>query len=527
MTKQSMRRIVLLALAMLGFSGCAAVLPVNAPEASQIAQSTVVQPSPTTSPTLPPMEEMATVTPTAAAPTAAGTSVPPEITAEPDNTVAQDSLGDDYYPELGNGGYDALHYTLDLDVDVADNTISGTLTMQARATSDLSEFNLDFLGLEISEIQVGDQAATFARAGRELTITPSRPLANGDEFEVAVTYAGQPRPIVPEAVPLRMGWNRYPGGVYVVSEPEAAATWYPVNDHPLDKATYTFLITVPEPLVVATNGQLQDTLDNGTTTTYHWETRDPMASYLATVNIAEFVADTATGPEGLPLRNYIPATLADQGRQTFAPTGDMIAYFNTVFGPYPFEAYGAVVADADLGFALETQTLSVFGRDVVLAPPELAETVVAHELAHQWFGNSVSVEEWRDIWLAEGFATYAEWLWQEHTGGQAARDAVIRSAYAQFDPQLPPPGTPPPDNLFNQSVYVRGGLTLHALRVRVGDDDFFDILRAYSQRFRYGNATTSDFVALAEQVAGQDLQRLFNDWLFEQPLPPLSELDLR
>ena len=520
MTRRSMRCVVLLCFALLGVSGCAAITPIEVPAGSVVAQSTSL-PSPAAGPTI-----TSTAVPETAVPTI---EAEPTVTttAEANGTVTQASLGDLYYPELGNGGYDAEHYALDLTVDMERNNISGTLTLDARATADLAVFNLDFLGFEIAEIRVDDQPATFTRADRELMITPAGPIRTDENFQVIVAYQGTPRPIVPEAVPLRMGWNRYEKGVYVVSEPEAAATWYPVNDHPLDKATYTFRITVPAPLVVAANGQLQETIDNGTTITYLWQTRDPLASYLATVNIGDFVTDITTGPDGLPIRNYSPTSLADQARQAFAPTAEMIEYFTTVFGPYPFEAYGGVVADTELGFALETQTLSVFGRDLVLAPPDLAETVVAHEIAHQWFGNSVSIEQWRDIWLTEGFATYGEWLWQEQTDGPDARDAQIEAAYAQLDQQLPPPGSPPPTDLFNQSIYVRGGLTLHALRVEVGDELFFDILQTYTERFRHGNATTAEFIAVAEEVSGKDLDTLFTEWLYEQPLPSISQLDLR
>ena len=253
-----------------------------------------------------------------------------------------------------------------------------------------------------------------------------------------------------------------------------------------------------------------------------------MARYQATINIGRFVPRTEPGPNNLPIRNFLPSDLAAQGIQVFGRTSEMIAFFSTIFGPYPFEAYGVVVPAADLGFALETQTLSVFGRDVVEAlGNDGSATIVAHELAHQWYGNSVSVQNWRDIWLAEGFATYAEWLWLEHTQGSAVLEDIVRNAYeAAAEQRLPPPANPPPDDLFNGAVYGRGALTLAALRLRVGSDVFFRILRTYSERYRDGNASTRDFIAVAEEISQRDLQSFFEGWLYATEVPGIPELGL-
>jgi aminopeptidase N len=437
-------------------------------------------------------------------------------------------MGDPYYPLLGNGGYDALHYTLDLAADLQTGILSGTVTVAARATEDLRAFNLDFQGLTIRSITVADQPASYSRTTHELTITPAAPLQSGALFTTTVAYRGVPRMTTSEAVPIALGWNRYQDGVYVASEPAGAATWYPVNDHPRDKAAYTIRVTVAKPYVVAANGLLKATIDNGATRTYVWETSHPVASYLVTVNIAPFVTQSQVGPKGLPIRNFFPPALADNAARVFGPTGQMIQFFSQVFGPYPFETYGVAVADTELGYALETQTLSLFGRETAGADPAEAESVVAHELSHQWFGDSVSVANWQDIWLNEGFATYAEWLWEEHTAGPQARDASVRRVYRSLASRpAPPPGQPPPDDLFNGGVYGRGGLTLHALRLRVGDAAFFDILRTYTARYRDSNASTADFIAVAEEVSRQDLGALFEDWLYADRLPELLELGLK
>ena len=440
-------------------------------------------------------------------------------------------IGDVLMPNLGNGGYDAQHYTLDLDVDMENNRLDGTATIEAIATQDLSAFNLDFLGFEISDLFVNDHAAEFTREGRELRVVPVASLLEGDAFTVAVSYNGVPGAELPTHDTFSLGWTNYERGVFVASEPVGAAAWYPVNDHPLDKATYTFEITVPEPYVVAANGLLTDTLVDDGLITYIWENTHPMASYLATINIAEFTEVTEQGPDDLPIRNYFPSRLAEKAVPVFERTADMIAFYNEIFGPYPFEAYGVVVADTPLFFALETQTLSLFGAQVVpeavigeVAGFNEVEITIAHELAHQWFGNSVSPAQWQDIWLNEGFATYASALWLEHDQGPQALRRMMNGFYDRLERRKYTPGTPEFDDLFNTGVYQQGAWTLHALRLKVGDDLFFEIIRAYADRFRYGNATTEDFISVAEEISGQELDDLFDAWLYDGGVPERTQI---
>jgi aminopeptidase N len=457
-------------------------------------------------------------------PTEQATEAPIEFPADP--LAGANGMGDSLYPEFGNGGYNTLSYTLDITINNVDTSqLEATTTINAIATQDLSRFNLDFSGFEITSLTVNGEAAEFERKEQELTIIPAQTLSKDAAFTATVSYQGIPTPMVSQALPFPTGWIAYDDGIFVLSEPDGSASFYPVNDHPLDKATYTIIVTAPKPYEVAANGVLEETKDNGDSTTYTFTIRDPMASYLTTINVNDFNTETMESNAGIPIRNYYAASLPENINEPFARQGEMIDYFSELFGPYPFEVYGALVMDTQFGAALENQTMSIFGIDMVdLEDIEGTESVVAHELAHQWFGDSVSVADWSDIWLNEGFASYSEALWLEYDYGEEGLkdwvDAVYEEvkAYPEF---YPPPGNPDANNLFNGGVYLRGGLTLHALRVTVGDDAFFDILRTYHERYKFGNATTEDFIAVAEEISGKQLDDLFNAWLYNERLPPM------
>lgn len=448
-----------------------------------------------------------------------------QITVAQDSTPknGSDGIGDPYFPQLGNGGYDAQHYTLDLTWDANKNTLGGTVSMLAKAYTNLARFNLDFGGFVVTHILVDGKEAAFFRDGRELEITPAQPLNQDETFETEITYNGTPGDGVNDYYDVfARGWTRFSGGVYVASEPDGASFWYPVNDHPLDKATYTIKMTVPDEYTVAANGQLQEVVDNpDPTSTYIWETRDEIASYLVTIGIGKFSVTKSATNDGIPIRNYFPSDQAAELNATFGDFPKMITYYESIFGAYPFEAAGALVVDTKLSFALENQTLILFGKDIAVGRTN-AQTVIAHELAHQWFGDSVSLIQWRDIWLNEGFATYASMLWLEHTHGQTALIRQMDTYYNVLKNQvteLAGPARPPQKDLFNTEVYLRGAWTLHALRLKIGDALFFKIMRTYYDRFKYGNATTTDFTNVATEISKQDLKEFFFNWLNNPPLP--------
>ncbi|SEK39071.1 M1 family metallopeptidase [Nonomuraea pusilla] len=430
-------------------------------------------------------------------------------------------IGDSDFPTDGNGGYDVAHYALDIRYTPSSKQLSGLATVQATATQGLSSFHLDLAGLRVGRVTVDGAAARFSHEGDELIVTPARPIDRGAAFTTAVTYSGTPRP---ERDPANLGTYGFiptDDGAFVACQPNGAKTWFPGNDHPADKATFDFTITVPEGTTAVANGeQSAAPVTSGGSTTYRWRERHPMATYLATATIGKFELRQGTTPDGVPVVAAADPRFHASLGKLYTLSGEVTDYWSKVFGPYPFSSTGGVIDDYQAGYALETQTRPLYGG---FSPQD---AIVAHELAHQWFGDSLSISRWKDLWLNEGFATYAEWLWAEHKGGATA-DATFRAFHARpaSDPIWSyPPGRARPNDLFDQSVYIRGGMTLHALRKAIGDETFFELLRTWTATHRYGNVTTDEFVALAERMSGKDLGPLFDAWLFEprRPASPVT-----
>jgi aminopeptidase N len=437
-----------------------------------------------------------------------------------DPAAAATGLGDPYFPAAGNGGYDVGRYTLDLTWRPGARRMDGVATIAATATEALPILALDAVGLDVTGVTVDGAPAAFAAHGhRDLVVTPGAPIGAGARFTVEVSYRATPGVAGDAPPPIASGWRADGDEVYTTFEPHGAATLFPANDHPLDKATYHLRVTVPDGLEVAANGLLAATVAGDGVTTWVYDAPDPMASYLVQIVIADLVFEESAGPGGVVIRHAFDADVAPDLAGSMDRTADMIDAFDDLFGPFPFVAYGGVVVDDRLGFALETQTLSLFGRDVAGR-----DDIVAHEVAHQWFGDAVSPASWRDVWLNEGFATYAQWLWAEHEGTATVTDlAEGTSRAARRSGALDrPPGDPGAASLFDVTVYHRGALTLHALRQVVGDDAFFALLRAWVERHGGGSASPADFEALAEEVSGRDLAALFDAWLRAPALPDLA-----
>jgi hypothetical protein len=642
-------------------------------------------------------------------------------------------VGDPYFPLDGNGGYDVQHYLLDVKYTPQTDVLVGTATITARATQNLSRFNLDFEGLTVRSITVDGRSATWSRSGGELTVKPRNGLRKGSKFTTVVRYDG-----VPQTLPDGSGFIHTDDGAVVIGQPDVAATWYPVNDHPTDKAAYTFKVTVPAGLEAISNGVLEDRRTRHGWTTWTWDAKEPMASYLTTATIGQFdlrefrangikfwdafdpdlftpfaprtgsrfalsqiasltykrLARTISVPAGgaqlsfwinrntetdwdftfveahtvgsddwttLPdanghtsndIGNSCPFWLGlhpflehyqTESGDTCTPTGtsgswnaasgnsggyeqwtvdlsayagsnvevsisyasddtvqgkgafvddivvstgegstsfeadgnemdgwtvpgapdgsepnendwivgtvddgpptdgdiasaslgreaEIIQFLASNFGRYPFSASGGIVDDSDaFSFALENQTRPIYSR-VFFDNSINGDSVVVHELAHQWFGDSLALGAWQHIWLNEGFATYAEWMWSDREGLGTAQEN-FDFFYNFFPPNHPfwqvTIGDPGPANLFNIAVYWRGGMTLHQLRLAVGDDKFFRILKTWASTRAGGNVTTPEFIALAERISGQQLDDLFDTWLFTPGRPVVASAAAR
>lgn len=442
------------------------------------------------------------------------------IAASSAPTPGADGIGDSYFPQLGNGGFDARHYDLNVAYNPDTDRLDGRTTLTARATQSLSSFDLDLQKLEVTRVEVDGRRADFTRAGDEIHITPRGAIRKGRTFTVTVTYGGVPEALNgPIVFGSDYGWMKTADGVFVACEPNAASTWFPSSDHPADKATYDIRIKAPKGLTGVSNGRLISTYDKGGSTVAHWRESRPMATYLATATIGKFDVKTGTTPAGTPIYVAIDPVLAGSNSvDVYAVTAEATDYWSQVFGPYPFEETGAIVDDMpEAGFSLEVQSKPAYSA-------VRSESTIVHELAHQWFGDSVSVARWKDIWLNEGFATYAQWLWSEHKGIRSAHDSFLagynaRPADAAFwgtvvaDPQR--------DTMFASAVYQRGAMTLQMLRERIGDTAFFKLLPAWTKLHKYGNADTADFIRLAERISGQQLDDLFQTWLFTTGKPTL------
>jgi aminopeptidase N len=424
------------------------------------------------------------------------------------------ALKDSYLPEHGNAGYRVAHYDLDLDYKPHAARLSGRARLTVVAGEALTNFVLDLGTFKVDRVLVDGKPARFTHGNGKLRVRAGRALAAGARFTVEVRYVGTPRPIRTRAWG-DLGWDQLADGAIVASQPIGAPSWFPCNDTVREKATYRISVTAPSPYTVLANGILIDGKVGGSTTTWVYEQDVPMATYLATVQIGQYEqVEIADGqPAAVPARLVTPFA-HDFGRQPA-----MMALFERLFGPYPFGEYAVVVTDDELEVPIEAQGLSVFGSNHVDGKRGF-ERLVAHELAHQWFGNSVGLADWKHIWLNEGFAAYSEWLWSEESGGPSAPTMAMRTrALLARSPQNLRIGDPGVNDMFDDRVYKRGALTLHSLRVLLGDKAFFSVVREWTHTYRHRTATTDHFIAVAQRHTTQSLAPFFRSWLFEGKLP--------
>lgn len=424
-------------------------------------------------------------------------------------------VGDPYFPLAGNGGYHVAHYDLTLRYDPTSRHLDGRAVLTARAIQSLTRFDLDLNGLKVTGLTVDHRKADFRREGQELVVTPRRALRRGQVFRVAVSYNGTPGPVIDPDGSLD-GWVPTDDGAFVAGEPQGAMTWFPANNHPRDKSSYDFTITVPKGRTAVANGVLLGQWTTNGLTTFRWHQPEPMAAYLATATVGRFQVEQYTTRDGIRVYNAVDPREAAEAAPVLKKLPSVLEWASKLFGPYPYGAAGSIVDRApEVGYALETQTRPVYDR-----APNLS--ILVHESAHQWFGNSVSLTSWKDIWLNEGFATYVDWLYSEQHGGNSAQQTFDALYARPADDVLWefPPGDPGSGaNIFGVPVYARGAMALHRLRTTVGDRTFFRILRTWAGERRDGHGTTTQFVRLAERVSGKELDTLLRTWVYGEGKP--------
>lgn len=421
-----------------------------------------------------------------------------------------------------NLGFSIDHYDLDLVYRVEPNLLSGVAKLHISVDEDLDKLTLDLGGAMAARrisADEGIKVTRFRQSGGKIRITFDDTIEAGSEFILTVRYGGNPRPI--RTAWGEIGWEETESGALVASQPNGAPSWFPCDDTPSEKATYDIRVTADNPFTVISNGKLVSKKAQNSTTSWHYKVDSPMATYLATIQVGEFTKFTL----GRNTVAWAPAHLRYRVLEEFKQQQEMLDFYESVFGKYPFPDYQVVITEDELEIPLEAQGLSIFGSNHV-AGNHRFERLIAHELAHQWFGNSVGVSEWKDIWLNEGFACYCEWLWTEHTGASTAHEAA-RSHYLVLsrksqDLLLADPGT---KDMFDDRVYKRGAITVHALRRLLGDEAFFEAIRAYLKESRNDTVVPETLVnhitgaALKVGVSVDEVNDLLEAWLHETALP--------
>ena len=420
-----------------------------------------------------------------------------------------------FFPRAGNPGIDVRHYGASFSFQPGNGTIRADTVATIRATRNLRRFSLDLDGLRVTTVEVDGELAGFSRTAGKLWIEPTAAIPAGQTFYVTVFYRGRPRTVVdPDG--SEEGWVRTDDGALAVGEPQGTPAWLPCDNVPADKATFDVTVVVPRPLVAVSNGRLRGPEAIGAKRRYSWHEAKPMSTYLALVDIGRGRL-VRSSVASLPAWTLVDPRLAQRSRPVLAELPRIVRFESGLYGDYPFEAAGSVVDYAPkLGYALETQS-----RPIYAYVPDL--TTLVHETAHQWFGDSVGLKRWPNIWLNEGFATWTEWYYAERHGRRSAK-AIFNRLYKVpasntgfWDPPSGHPGTPA--HLFGPSVYIRGAMALEALRLKIGTGPMLHLLREWATGHRYGSADIAEFSALAEEVSGRNLGPFFQRWLYRRGKP--------
>ncbi|MGW2616822.1 M1 family metallopeptidase [Streptomyces sp. NPDC001500] len=438
-------------------------------------------------------------------------------------------VGDRLFPYLGNPGYDVASYDLSFTYSgVNSEPLQAVTTIDAWTTAALDRINLDFAHGKVDSVEVDGEPAAFAGAGDDLVVTPRSSLPPGSWVRITVRHTSDPL----SADDRDGGWVRTADGLAMANQADAAHLVFPCNDHPSDKAMFTIHVTAPNDYTAVAGGLPAGVERVGATTTWTYRTQHPMATELAQVSIGRSTVVHREGPHALPVRDVVPTKDRAALEPWLKKTPEQIAWMEGKVGPYPFETYGLLMADASTGFELETQTLSLFEKDLFTEPgyPKwYVESIMVHELSHQWFGDSVSPRSWSDLWLNEGHATWYEALYAQEKAGRTL-EARMKAAYGASDrwraaggppalPKAPNPGQK--ISIFRPNVYDGAALVLYALRQEIGVPAFERLERAWVRNHHDSTATTADFERLAEGISGRELSGFFKDWLYGEKTPAM------
>jgi len=446
-------------------------------------------------------------------------------------------IGDRVFPKLGNGGYDVQHYDVALTYATAAPAqgIDGTVTISAKATQALSRFDLDFAGDGVGSVSVDGQPAKFSRSGQELVITPGAPLAKGKAFIVIVANCTAHPKKPSESNILDDAFVFTPDGSATLGQPSGAHVFLPSNDHPRDKATFTFRFDVPAGETAVANGELISQTSANGRAQYVYEQREPMATELIQLAVGSYKVIDRGVQDGVHFRDVIAPSLESLLADKLPDEVKQLAWLKARLGPFPFSTYGSFVIDAQIGASLETQTLSIFDRQVFGGTIVTWPWTMVHETAHQWFGDSVSPREWSDVWLNEGHATWYQMLYAEEFGGFREAALAVSKTFTgamkyfyehgdDYRHLLGPVARPKGggfSQLFSTQQYYGGALVLFALRQKVGAATFQKIERAWVSREAGKSASTANFIALASSVSHRKLGSFLHAWLYGTKTPAM------
>jgi aminopeptidase N len=467
-------------------------------------------------PTEPPATEPPATEPPATEPSTTDSVPVPE-------EASDEGAGDSLYPELGSADLDVQTYDVRLSYDPSTREIEGSVTITAAINGIVDELVLDADELEVESVRVDGTAAEFEQAEGNLLIDPRAPIGPApasDAVKITVSYRDEASAGGGGGLSAE-GWFATDDGSFVLNEPDGAHTWLPSNDHPSDKATWRFEVSVPHGTAAIANGHLVDQREGSLQDTWVWEQREPMATYLIQLLTGDYEVLDGGRAGDTPLVNAVLRGDEERMPPYFDLTDDQIAYFEPLFGPYPLDLYGLAFTDSFSGLAMETQGRALFSRDdfTAASPGLVQHLLLAHELAHMWFGDAVTPADWSDLWLNESFATYGQWLWLDHAQLWDL-DAQAEENLHRRQERTEPTGEPTRGNLFGYERYDGGAVVLHALRRELGDATFFELLQRWVADNDGTSRTTEDFIALAEEVADRQLDDFFDEWLFADAVPP-------